>query len=123
MVRKNLKKTHLVIAGMVSHGMNESVYKIFTETEWEDFQEKGLFKGSVNDLSDGFIHLSLKQQVNGVIERYFLNIRPLYIAEFTDPDFIQRLKWEAIGSNDIYPHLYNADLLSNEVTSFVILPN
>lgn len=123
MIRKNLEKKHPVIAGMVSHGMNERVYKIFTETEWEDFQEKGLFKGSVNDLSDGFIHLSAKHQVNGVIERYFSNIRPLYIAEFTSSDLIQRLKWEAIGSNDIYPHLYNADLLSNEVAGFVILPS
>ena len=99
--------------------MKDKVYKIFTESEWKAFQADGRFKGSENDLRDGFIHLSAKQQVDGVIERYFTGVRPLYIAGFSSPRIMQLLKWEISDSKDHYPHLYDVDLLANEVTDFI----
>ena len=99
--------------------MQDSVYKIFTESEWKVFQETGQFKGSADDLRDGFIHLSTKKQITGVIERFFSGKHPLYVAEFSGHVFLQRLKWEASASNEVYPHLYNRDLFVNEVRSFV----
>ena len=101
--------------------MKDKVYKIFTESEWKDFQEAGQFKGSADDLRDGFIHLSTEEQVDGVIEKYFSGQHPLYIAEFSNPEFLQRLNWEASTSNEIYPHLYNSALLMSEVINFVRL--
>ena len=56
---------------MVSPAMNGRVYKVFTETEWKTFQDTGQFEGSADDLRDGFIHLSTKKQLAGVIERFF----------------------------------------------------
>jgi len=106
---------------MVSTATKDKVYKIFTESEWNTFQETGQFKGSVDDLRDGFIHLSTKEQVAGVIERYFSGQHPLYIAEFSGPDFLQKLKWEISASGDVYPHLYGVNLLPSEVTGFVKL--
>ena len=101
--------------------MIDKVYKIFTESEWNDFQKAGQFKGSADDLRDGFIHLSAKDQVDGVIERFFSGKRPLYIAEFSGSDFLQKLKWEFSGSGGIYPHLYGFTLSSGEVTDFIKL--
>jgi len=103
--------------------MEDRVYKIFTEAEWNKFQETGQFSGSADDLRDGFIHLSTKEQVDGVIEKYFSGKRPLYVAEFADADFLQRLKWEASASGEIYPHLYSFDLFVSEVKQFVTLQN
>lgn len=37
--------------------MKYSVYKIFRQAEWKTFQQEGHFKGSMDDLRDGFIHL------------------------------------------------------------------
>ena len=102
----------------VSKGMQESVYKVFTESEWNDFQETGQFKGSADDLRDGFIHLSTKEQVAGVIERFFSGKHPLHVAEFSSSEFLQRLRWEASISNEFYPHLYDSDLLVSEVSGF-----
>lgn len=106
---------------MVSTVMKDKVYKIFTEGEWKDFQKSGQFKGSADDLRDGFIHLSTEVQVDEVIERFFSGKRPLYVAEFSGPEFLQRLNWEASTSKEIYPHLYNSALLASEVINFVRL--
>jgi len=101
--------------------MKDKVYKIFTESEWNAFQESGEFKGSVDDLRDGFIHLSTKEQLAGVIERFFSDRWPLYVAEFSEPDFLQQLKWEPSAANEVYPHLYGFKLFKREVKSFVRL--
>ena len=114
--RKSLTKTVAV-----STGMKDKVYKIFTESEWKAFQKTGRFKGSADDRRDGFIHLSTKEQLGGVIERFYSGKRPLYVAEFSSDNFLQRLKWEASDSMDIYPHLYGFDVCLNELGNFVKL--
>lgn len=96
--------------------MADKVYKIFTECEWNIFQNSGRFGGSPDDLRDGFIHLCTKEQVPGVIERFFMGQRPLYVAEFSGSEFIRRLTWETSGSNEVYPHIYNDDLFVTEIS-------
>lgn len=95
---------------MACKTMRDKVYKVFTESEWKLFQETGQFEGSADDLRDGFIHLSTKEQVAGVVERFFAGKRPLYVAEFSNSEFLQRLKWESSTSGGVYPHLYGFDL-------------
>ena len=101
--------------------MKERVYKVFRQAEWQAFQQEGHFKGSKDDLRDGFIHLSNPQQVDGVIDRFFSGVRPLYIAEFTEPWLLQNLKWEDSGSGELYPHLYDSDLQAADMAGFVKL--
>lgn len=101
--------------------MQDKVYNIFTESEWVLFQETGQFQGSADDLRDGFIHLSTKDQIAEVIEKFFSVVHPLYVAEFSGPGFIRRIKWEASFSNELYPHLYNSTLLADEVKNLVRL--
>ena len=100
---------------MVRASMQEAVYKIFTQAEWGVFQETGRFGGSELDLQDGFIHLSAREQVDGVIERFFQGIRPLYVAGFSSPRILEHLKWEASGPDGVYPHLYGLELLADDV--------
>lgn len=101
--------------------MEDRVYKIFTEAEWNRFQETGQFSGSADDLRDGFIHLSTGEQVAGVVERFFAGQHPLYVAEFSSPEFIQQLTWEASASGEIYPHLYQRELSTVHVSDLNIL--
>ena len=103
---------------MASSAMNDRVYKVFTETEWKTFQNTGKFNGSADDLRDGFIHLSTKEQLTGVIEKFFPGSRPLYVAEFSDPVLLQQLKWEVSDSGETYPHLYDLNLVVSKVSSF-----
>lgn len=104
---------------MARPAMKQRVYKIFRHAEWQVFQQEGHFKGSEDDLRDGFIHLSTGQQVDGVIDRFFPDVHPLYVAEFSEPDFLQNLKWEDSGSSELYPHLYGFDLQASDMTGFV----
>ena len=121
MLNHSLRKTNRIKTAVAGNGMQDKVYKIFTESEWKGFQATGQFGGSADDRRDGFIHLSTKEQVDGVIERFFSGKRPLYIAQFSSPEFMQRLIWEASTSNEIYPHLYNSELFASEVINFVRL--
>ncbi|HEY5775910.1 MAG TPA: DUF952 domain-containing protein [Xanthomonadales bacterium] len=98
--------------------MRDKVCKVFTESEWKLFQETGEFKGSADDLRDGFIHLSTEGQVAGVIQRFFEGKHPLFVAIFSGFQFLQRLTWEASASGEVYPHLYGFSLFVNEVRSF-----
>ena len=104
---------------MVRASMQDPVYKIFTQAEWEAFQETGWFGGSELDLQDGFIHLSAREQVDGVIGRFFQGIRPLYVAGFSSPDILEHLKWEVSGPDGVYPHLYGLELLADDVVDMV----
>ena len=47
--------------------MSDKVYKVLTESEWKVLQDTGKFGGSADDLRDGFIHLSTKEQLAWVI--------------------------------------------------------
>jgi len=116
--KKSLLKTHLPKMAASFYQMKDPVYKVFTEPEWKVFQEKGRFKGSQVDLNDGFIHMSTKEQVEGVIERFFKGVRPLYIATFSSPDLAQHLMWESSDSKELYPHLYHAELLVSDVANY-----
>jgi len=90
--------------------MDDRVYKIFTENEWTHFRETGRFGGSADDARDGFIHLSTRDQVEGVMERFFADRGRLYIAEFSVSDFQGHLRWERSVSGEDYPHLYGREL-------------
>lgn len=103
---------------MVSKAIHTSVYKIFTESEWKLFQESGQFEGSPDDLRDGFIHLCTKEQVAVVSERFFAGKCSLYVVEFSNPNFLKQLKWDATPSGDIYPHLYGSVLALCEISGF-----
>ena len=96
----------------------DRVYKILTEAEWERFQKTGRFNGSSDDTRDGFIHLSTKEQVDGVIETYFSGKSPLYVAEFSSSSFLDCLRWEPSSSGKIYPHLYDFELHVSDLTGF-----
>lgn len=114
-------RTYLTKTKMVSTETQDSVYKVFTEVEWKLFQKTGQFSGSEDDLRDGFIHLSRKNQVKNVIKKYFSRKAPVYVATFSNPGLLKRIKWETSSSNDVYPHLYDADLLLSEVSNYVRL--
>ena len=99
--------------------MEEKIYKIFTEVEWNVFQETGRFKGSPDDVRDGFIHLSTRGQIDAVIERFFADKGTLYVAEFSSSNFYGNLKWEKSASGEAYPHLYGTELFLKNVTAHV----
>ena len=72
--------------------LEDTFYKIITAAEWGRFQATDRFSASADDLRDGYIHLLTRQQLAGVIAKYFAGKRPLYVAEFSCPNFNESLK-------------------------------
>lgn len=86
--------------------------KIFRAAEWQAFRAEGRFAGSPDDLSDGFIHLSTPDQLEGTLARHFSDQlgsggSGLIVADLDlagDP----ALHFEPARGGTLFPHLYRA---------------
>ena len=92
--------------------MEERVYKVLHTPEWRSMQADGQFSGSLDDLRDGFIHLSTRDQLDGTIERHFAGERELVVLEIDARALSADLKWEPSRGGALFPHLYGALALS-----------
>ncbi len=82
------------------------VYKIFREAEWRSALESGVFMGSLDDLRDGYIHLSAGGQIAATAAKYFRGQRGLVLAAFDAAVLAPALKWEPARGWELFPHLY-----------------
>ncbi len=85
-----------------------NIFKILTPSEWEAFKHDGSFRGSPMDLKDGFIHASLDDQKERILQKFFKGIRPVVMIEI-NPKLLTEgsLKIEANKpGGDQYPHIY-----------------
>ena len=82
------------------------VYKIVARTDWEAARRAGSYLGSADDLRDGFIHLSTREQLEGTLARHFTGQTDLVLVALDIGDLAADLRWEAASSGRIYPHLY-----------------
>lgn len=100
-----------------------SIFKILSESEWQEFQASGQYDGSALDIKDGYIHLSTSDQIEYVVNKYYKNSGPLYVAEFLVSDFSDAdLKWELSSSGQqTFPHLYNQKLKFSKVVGHQVL--
>ena len=46
------------------------IYHVTTKTDWQTAKDKGYYEAA-SLATEGFIHLSTKEQVAGVLERYY----------------------------------------------------
>ena len=83
------------------------IYKICPMSEWNCANEQGVYKGSKDDLRDGFIHFSSFDQVLGTLDKHFVGQYDLVLlkveTELLDPN---QLKWEKSRNDEEFPHLY-----------------
>ena len=82
------------------------IYHITTLAEWEQSIRKG-YHTAASFETEGFIHCSTREQVAGVLHRYFQGTSS--IVELTiDPDKLtSRLVYEpAPTTNELFPHVY-----------------
>ena len=78
-------------------------------------------RGSTDDLRDGFIHLSTHKQVSKVINRYFLNEKIVYVIRFLKAPLLKIIKWEKSSGGELYPHLYQSELMLADIDSYEIV--
>ena len=94
-----------------------AIFKIFRAQEWAAFQASGEFKGSPDDIRDGFIHFSSEDYLAGTLARYFKDNGEIVIAMVDNPDWGAAMIWERSRGGGLFPHLYAA-LFRQDVQRF-----
>ena len=56
-----------------------TIYKLLTRGEWEAARAVGVYRGSVHDARDGFIHFSTAAQLAGTARKYFAGVPDLVL--------------------------------------------
>ena len=76
--------------------------------EWEAAEAAGAYRGSSQDIADGFIHLSNGEQVVTSAAKHRAGQDRLVLVA-ADPDLLgEELKWEETRHGASFPHLYGA---------------
>jgi uncharacterized protein (DUF952 family) len=86
--------------------MGEPVYKILTESAFEEAMLAGRFEGSSDDRRDGFIHLSAAHQVGATLATHFAGRDDLVLLALDSAKLGEPLRWEISRSGAPFPHLY-----------------
>ena len=82
------------------------IYKILAQTAWNEAQKEGVFQGSADDIRDGFIHFSTKEQLQGTLEKHYKGQKDLILLAIKESDLGEKLKWEPSRGGALFPHLY-----------------
>jgi len=82
------------------------VYKICAHRAWQEAIVEGCFRGSADDLRDGYIHLSTAEQLPGTAARHFRGQSDLLLISIETSKLAADLKWEPSRGGALFPHLY-----------------
>jgi len=83
------------------------VYKIVSPAQWSALQHQGAWNGAPVDLTDGFVHLSAADQVEGTLARHFAGQGPLLLLRVAPAHLPHgALVWEPSRGGALFPHLY-----------------
>ncbi|MDX2047145.1 MAG: DUF952 domain-containing protein [Chitinophagaceae bacterium] len=83
-----------------------TIYHITTRSSWEAAKKKGYYE-SPSLAEEGYIHCSLDQQIQGVLERYFKGKTDLVkLVIDTDKLTSQFIYDWSMSVADTFPHVY-----------------
>jgi uncharacterized protein (DUF952 family) len=81
------------------------IYHIITEVAWNEQQAAESIQ--VPSLQfEGYIHCCTKQQVEGVLLRYFQGQLSLLILEIDEQKLEAELRFEKSTHDELFPHVY-----------------
>ena len=83
-----------------------TIYKICSASAWREAERQGAFRGSADDLRDGFIHFSSRAQVAETARKHFSGQSGLFLIAVDADALGDRLRWEPSRNDESFPHLY-----------------
>jgi len=88
--------------------MRPYIYKILREFEWQTVRESAVpYRGSPDDIKDGFIHFSTREQLAGTAEKHFSKEMGIHVLAYSPTIFpLTAIKWEKSRGGVLFPHLY-----------------
>src|SRR5260221_8593148 len=82
------------------------IYKICPASAWREAERQGVYRGSADDIRDGFIHFSLPSQLAETARKHFLGQTGLFLIEVDADALGDALRWEPSRGDELFPHLY-----------------
>lgn len=83
-----------------------TIYKICPAPAWREAERAGVYRGSPDDVRDGFIHFSTASQVPGTLAKHFAGQADLFLIAVSTDALGTALRWEPSRGGDLFPHLY-----------------
>jgi uncharacterized protein (DUF952 family) len=83
-----------------------TIYKICPASAWREAERQGVYRGSADDLRDGFIHFSTASQVEETARKHFLGQTGLFLIAVDADALGDALRWEPSRNDELFPHLY-----------------
>ncbi len=98
-----------------------TIYKICPDSAWRQAERDGVFRGSADDIRDGFIHFSTATQVEGTARKHFVGQPGLLLIAIDADGLGEALRWEISRGGELFPHLYG-ELDLRHVTTVLDMP-
>jgi uncharacterized protein (DUF952 family) len=83
-----------------------TIYKICSASAWREAERLGIFRGSTDDLRDGFIHFSTPLQLAETARKHFSGQSGLFLVAVDTDALGDSLRWEPSRNDELFPHLY-----------------
>ena len=86
--------------------MTRLIYHMCPANTWRAAVRAGTYRGTADDLRDGFIHFSTAEQIAESARRHRAGQTGLVLVAVESARLGPRLKWEASRGGALFPHLY-----------------
>ncbi|MBV9987217.1 MAG: DUF952 domain-containing protein [Chitinophagaceae bacterium] len=87
---------------------SDFIYHITTKERWADALQKGQYEADTL-ATEGYMHCSTADQVDGVLERYYKDHTGLLKLKIQRDKVERPLVFELAGSiNEVFPHIHGA---------------
>lgn len=81
------------------------IYHIVTPEVWANFKDEIEYQAE-SLATEGFIHCSYRNQLDGVLERYYKNRREVLLLHINPHLLDAKLIAERSTGGEVYPHIY-----------------
>ena len=83
-----------------------TIYKICDAVSWQEAERAGVYRGSADDLRDGFIHFSTAAQLPGTLLKHYFGRTDLKVVAVDEAALGAALRYEPSRGGELFPHLY-----------------
>lgn len=81
------------------------IYHVVSTGDWSSCEDQDAYTATSLPV-EGFIHLSEKEQVAGVLDRYYKGRQDLLLLHIDSEKLMSELKYELATNDEYFPHLY-----------------
>ncbi|GAB3778726.1 DUF952 domain-containing protein [Spirosoma horti] len=81
------------------------IYHIVSATDWATQESQPSYEAASLQ-TEGFIHLSTKEQVAGTLNRYYQHVPDLLLLHVDTDKLTSDLRYERATNQELFPHLY-----------------